>query len=166
MSRRIIIASVVAGVVAVAAAAGGFAYVHHRGQVRLDQEARTAADRFANAWSHRAIKDVSYTGPSSDQVATSFKTTTAGLGSAPVKVTVTSLVRDGDTASGRLSIAWTVAEGSTWAYTMPISLQRDNTEIWTVLAKQEASMWAPGLSPTAKLVTSRTWGTRGDVLGR
>jgi cell division protein FtsI/penicillin-binding protein 2 len=164
MSRRIIIASVVAGVVAVAAAAGGLAYVHHRGEVRLDREARTTADRFATAWSHRAIKDVSYSGRSSDQVVTSFKTTTAGLGSAPVKVTVTSLTRDGDKASGRVSVAWTVAEGSTWAYTMPISLQRDSSEIWTVVAKQGASMWAPGLSPTARLVAARTWGTRGDVL--
>jgi cell division protein FtsI/penicillin-binding protein 2 len=164
MSRRIIIASVVAGVVAVAAAAGGFAYVHHRDQVRLDQEARTTADRFATAWSHRAIKDVSYSGRSTDQVVASFKSTTAGLGSAPVKVTVTSLVRDGDKASGRVSVAWTVAEGSSWAYTMPISLQRDSSEIWTVVAKQGASMWAPGLRPTAKLVAARTWGRRGDVL--
>jgi cell division protein FtsI/penicillin-binding protein 2 len=164
MSRRIIIASVVAGVVAVAAAAGGFAYLNHRDQVRLDQEARTTADGFATAWSHRTIKDVSYSGRSSDQVVTSFKTTTAGLGSAPVKVTVTSLTREGDKATGRLSVAWTVAEGSTWAYTMPISLQRDNSEIWTVVAKEGASMWAPGLSPAAKLVAARTWGTRGDVL--
>jgi cell division protein FtsI/penicillin-binding protein 2 len=166
MSRRIIIASVVAGVVAVAAAAGGFTYVHHRGQVRLDQAARTTADGFATAWSHRTIKDVSYSGRSSDQVVTSFKTTTAGLGSAPVKVTVTSLTRDGDKATGRVSVAWTVAEGSTWAYTMPISLERGNSEVWTVVARDGASMWAPGLSPAAKLVASRTWGKRGDVLGR
>jgi cell division protein FtsI/penicillin-binding protein 2 len=164
MSRRIIIASVVAGVVVVGAAAGGFAYLHHRDQVRLDQEARTTADGFATAWSHRTIKGVSYSGRSSDQVAASFKSTTAGLGSAPVKVTVTSLTRDGDKATGRVSVAWTVAEGSTWAYTLPISLQRGNSEIWTVVAKEGASMWAPGLSPTAKLVASRTWGTRGDVL--
>jgi len=164
MSRRIIIASVVAGVVAVTAAAGGFAYFNHRDQVRLDQEARTAADGFATAWSHRAIMDVSYSGRSSDQVAASFRTTTAGLGSAPVKVTVTSLTREGDKATGALSVAWTVAEGSTWAYTMPISLQRDNSQIWTVAAKEGASMWAPGLSPAAKLVAARTWGTRGSVL--
>jgi cell division protein FtsI/penicillin-binding protein 2 len=164
MSRRIIIASVVAGVVVVGAAAGGFAYLHHRDQVRLDQEARTTADGFATAWSHRTIKNVSYSGSSSDQVVASFKTTTAGLGRAPVKVTVTSLTREGDKASGRLSVAWTVAEGSTWAYTMPISLQRGSSEIWTVVAKQGASMWAPGLSPAAKLVAVRTWGTRGDVL--
>jgi cell division protein FtsI/penicillin-binding protein 2 len=164
MSRRIIIASVAAGVVAVAAAAGGFAYLSHRDQVRLDQEARTTADGFATAWSHRTIKDVSYSGRSSGQVVTSFKTTTAGLGGAPVRVTVTSLTREGDRATGRLSVAWTVAEGSTWAYTMPISLQRDNSEIWTVVAKERASMWAPGLSPAAKLVAARTWGTRGVVL--
>ncbi|MEP7017619.1 MAG: penicillin-binding transpeptidase domain-containing protein [Actinomycetota bacterium] len=166
MSRRIIIASVVAGVVVVGAAAGGFTYVKHREQVRLDREARTVADGFANAWSHRAIKDASYSGQATGQVVTSFKTTTAGLGGAPVKVTVTSLTRDGDKATGRVAVAWTVAAGSTWAYTMPISLQRDNTEIWKVVARQGGSMWAPGLSPSAKLVATRTWGKRGDILGR
>jgi len=166
MSRRIIIASVVAGVVAVAAAAGGLAYVSHREQVRLDQDARTAADRFAGAWSHRDVHPIGYAGQSADQVAASFKGTTAGLGSGPVKVAVTSLTRDGDKATGRLSVAWTVAEGSTWTYAMPISLQRNSIELWDVVAKDGASMWAPGLDAKAKLVATRTWGKRGDILGR
>ena len=164
MSRRMIIASVVAGVVAVAAAAGGFAYVHQREQVRLDRAARASADQFASAWSHRTISNTTYSFRTTEQAVASFKRTTSGLGSGPVKVTVTSLTRDGDKAAGRLSVAWTVAEGSTWAYTMPVSLLRNDTEIWTVVAKDGASMWAPGLSPTAKLVATRTWGTRGDVL--
>ena len=166
MSRRIIIASVAAGVLVVAAAAGGLAYVQHRDQVRLDQDARAAADRFAGAWSKGDVQNVTYAGQSAAQVAASFKTTTAGLGSAPVKVTVTSLTRKGDTATGSLSVAWTVAEGSAWTYTMPISLQRDASEIWVVVAKAGASMWAPGLGGNAKLVAARTWGKRGDVLDR
>ncbi len=166
MSKRIIVASIVAGVVVVSAAAGAFAYVQHREQVRLDKDARTAADRFAGAWSHRNVLKVDYAGRPADQVAASFKSTTAGLGSAPVKVTVTSLTRDGDKASGKLSVAWTVAEGETWAYTMPITLQRNDTEIWDVAAKEGASMWAPGVSAKAKLVAARTWGKRGDVLDR
>lgn len=166
MSRRIIIASLVAGVVAVSAAAGGFAYVKQREQVRLDQEARTAADRFATAWSHRDVKGVGYSGQSTDQVVTSFKSTTGGMGGAPVKVAVTSLTRDGDKATGKLSVAWTVAEGSTWTYTMPISVQRNKSELWDVVAKDAASMWAPGLDAKAKLVAARTWGKRGDILDR
>jgi cell division protein FtsI/penicillin-binding protein 2 len=164
MRRRIIIASVVAGVVTVAAGAGGIAYLHHRDQVRLDGAARASADRFAAAWSHRTISNTTYSFRTTEQVVASFKRTTAGLGSGPVKVTVTSLTRDGDKAQGRLSVAWTVAEGSTWRYTMPLSLVGHDS--WTVVARDGASMWAPGLSPTAKLVASRTWGTRGDVLGR
>ena len=109
---------------------------------------------------------MAYAGRSADQVAASFKSTTAGLGSAPVKVTVTSLTRDGDKANGKLSVAWTVAEGSTWTYTMPISLQRNDIELWAVVAKDGASMWAPGLGAKAKLVAARTWGKRGDVLDR
>ncbi|HEY8620638.1 MAG TPA: penicillin-binding transpeptidase domain-containing protein, partial [Dermatophilaceae bacterium] len=166
MSRRIIIVSVVAGVVVVAGAAGGFAFVAHGEQVRLDKDARTAADQFAAAWSHRDVLKVGYAGRTASQVAASFKSTTAGLGGAPVKVAVTSLARDGDKANGKLSVAWTVAEGSTWAYTVPISLQRNDIELWDVVAKEGASMWAPGLGAKAKLVAARTWGKRGDVLER
>ncbi|MEP7035935.1 MAG: penicillin-binding transpeptidase domain-containing protein [Dermatophilaceae bacterium] len=166
MSRRIILTSAVAGVLVVAAAAGGLAFVHQREQVRLDKGARTSADRFAGAWSSGHIQDVTYSGRSSALVAASFKNTTAGLGHAPVKVTVSSLTRQGDKATGRLSVVWTVAEGAKWAYAIPISLQRNNNDIWGVVAKDGASMWAPGLAPTAKLVATRTWGTRGDVLDR
>ena len=171
MSRRTIIASIVAGVVAVAAATGGFAYVDNRKQVRLDHEARASMDRFAAGWSHRDVKAVGYAGQSGEQVAASFKSTTAGLGSGPVKATVASLTRDGEKATGTMSVAWTVAEGSTWAYKMPISLQRndiqgDEGETWVVVAKAGASMWAPGLDARAKLVAERTWGKRGDVLDR
>jgi hypothetical protein len=129
--------------------------------VRLDKDARTAADRFAGAWSHQDLKNAVYAGRTTSQVVASFKTTTSGLGGAPVKVTVTSLTRDGDKASGRLSVAWTVAEGSTWAYTMPISVRRNNSELWDVVAKEGASMWAPGLNAKAKLVASRTGGRPG-----
>ncbi|MEO6145321.1 MAG: penicillin-binding transpeptidase domain-containing protein [Dermatophilaceae bacterium] len=166
MSRRVIIASIVAGVVAVGAAAGGFAYVNNREQVRLDQEARASADRFVGAWSHRDVTDVAYAGQSADQVAAGFKSATAGLGGGPVKATVASLTRDGDKATGKLSVVWTVAPGSSWAYTMPISLQRNKSEIWEVVAKAGASMWAPGVDAKAKLVAERTWGKRGDVLDR
>src|SRR5674476_80793 len=166
MSRRIIIASVVTGVIVVGAAAGGFAFIRHGEQIRLDKDARTAADRFAGAWSHRDLLKMGYAGRTANEVAASFKTTTAGLGSAPVKVTVTSLTRDGDRATGKLSVAWTVAEGSTWAYTMPISLQRNDVELWDVVARDGATMWAPDVDAKAKLVAARTWGKRGEVLGR
>lgn len=166
MSTRIVITAVVAGVVAVSAAAGGFLYLQHREQARLDAAARTSADRFASAWSGREVKALPYAGRTADQVAASFKTTTSGLGRAPVKVAVTSLTRDGDKATGKLSVAWTVAGGQTWTYPMSISLQRNEAGAWAVVAKDGASMWAPGVSATAKLVAARTWGKRGDVLDR
>src|SRR5664280_2387075 len=166
MSRRTIIASVVAGVVAVSAAAGGFMYVNHQNQVRLDADARTSADRFASAWSHRDVHGLTYVGQPAAQVAASFRSTTGGLGSAPARVTVTSLSRDGDKASGKLSVAWTVAAGTTWTYPMTLSLQRNNNGLWAVVAKDGAAMWAPGLSAKAKLVATRTSGARGQVLDR
>ncbi len=166
MSRRIVITSVVAGVVAVSAVAGGFVYLQHREQARLDAAAQASANRFASAWSSRDVKALPYAGQTADQVAASFKTTTAGLGKAPVKVAVTSLTRDGDKATGTLSVAWTVADGLTWTYPMPISLAHNDKGAWAVVAKDGASMWAPGLSTRAKLVAARTWGQRGDILDR
>ena len=166
MSRRIVITSVVAGVVAVSAAAGGFVYLQHREQARLDAAAQTSADRFASAWSSRDVKALPYAGRTADQVAASFKSTTAGLGKAPVKVTVTSLTRDGDKATGKLSVGWTVADGQTWTYSLPVNLARNDKGAWAVVAKDSASMWAPGVSAKAKLVAARTWGKRGDVLDR
>jgi cell division protein FtsI/penicillin-binding protein 2 len=166
MSRRIIIASVAAGVVAVSAAAGGFVYFNNQEQARLDVAARASADRFASAWSHLDVQNIAYSGLPAAQVASSFKSTTGGLGSAPAKVKVTSLTRDGDNASGKLSVAWTVAGDTTWTYPMPISLKRNDNGIWAVVAKEGASMWAPGLSPKAKLVATRTTGTRGEILDR
>jgi hypothetical protein len=84
----------------------------------------------------------------------------------PPNVNVTSLSRDGDKASGSLSVAWTVATGTTWAYPIAINLQRNNNGVWAVVAKTGASMWAPGLSAKAKLVATRTSGARGKVLDR
>lgn len=166
MSRRIIIASVAAGVVAVSAAAGGFVYFHNKEQTRLDLAARASADRFASAWSHRDVHTITYAGLPADQVEASFKSTTSGLGSAPAKVTVSSLTRDGDKASGKLSVAWTVAEGTTWPYQMPINLKRNDQGAWAVVATGGASMWAPDLSPKATLLASRTSGSRGEILDR
>jgi cell division protein FtsI/penicillin-binding protein 2 len=176
MSRRKIITSVVAGIAVVSVGAGGFAYLQHREQVRLDSEARATADRFASAWSNREVNAIAYAGQPAGQVAAGFKTATSGLGKAPVKVTVSSLTRDGDKATGTLSVAWTLAQGSAWSYKMPISLQHGDaqggnaagsgSDGWAVVAREGATMWAPGVSPDAKLVAARTWGQRGDVKDR
>ena len=165
MSRRIIIASVAAGVVAVSAAAGGFVYLNNKEQARQDVAARASADRFASAWSKRAVNNVTYSGQTADQVAASFKSTTSGLGSSPAKVTVTSLTRDGDKATGKLAVAWNVAQGTTWPYEMPLNLVRTG-DAWAVVATNGASMWAPGLSPKAKLSATRTSGARGEIFDR
>jgi len=166
MSRRRIIVSVVVGVVAVTVAAGGYAFVEHRRQIGLDQDARTAAERFAGMWTHGDVQDMGYAGRSGDQVAASFKTATAGLGGGPVKVAVTSLTRAGGKATADLAVSWTVAEGATWAYRMPVTVQLNGSGAWVVVAKEGASMWAPGVDAGAKLVVTRTWGKRGDVRDR
>ena len=165
MRRPVVIIAVVAGI-AVAAVAGGLAWVLHRQQDMLTEDARAAADRFAGAWSLRDVKNIGYAGQSAEQVAAGFASTTSGLGGVPVKVSVTSLTREGDKATGSLSVAWALAGSTAWTYRMPISLKRDSSELWEVVAKPGATMWAPGLGADAKLVARRTWGKRGDILGR
>jgi hypothetical protein len=165
MNGRILIASVATGVVVVAAAAGEFANVTHREQVRLDLGARTSADRFAGAWSHRDIHDLASAGRPADPVAASFKSTTAGLARAPDKVTLTSLT--GERQGQRQPVRrLTVAHGATWAYPMPISLQRNSNEVWAVIAKEGSSMWAPGPERHGRLVATRTSRKHGEVLNR
>ena len=166
MSRRITIAAVVAGVVVAATGTGAFLYSNHQEQTRLDLAAHTSANTFATAWSHRDVAGIAYVGQPSAQVAASFKSTTGGLGNASATVTVDSLTRDGDTASGKLTVAWTVAGDTTWTYPMSINLKRNGNGAWAVVAKNGASMWAPNLSAQAKLVASRTRGARGQILDR
>jgi cell division protein FtsI/penicillin-binding protein 2 len=48
---------------------------------------------------------------------------------------------------------------------MTVNLQRKG-DAWAVVATDGAAMWAPGLSPKAKLVATRTPGTRGAILDR
>ena len=166
MSRRIITASVVAAVVVAATGTGAFVYSNHQEQTRLDLAAHTSANTFARAWSRRDVGGIAYVGQPSAQVAASFKSTTGGLGNAPAKITLDSLTRDGDTASGKLTVAWTVAGDTTWTYPMAINLKRNSNGVWAVVAKNGASMWAPNLSARAKLVASRTRGARGQILDR
>jgi len=169
MSRRTVIVAAVAGAVVLGGVGGGFAYTQQQG--KLDEQARTAADRFASAWSKRDVDPIAYAGAPASQVATGFTTATQGLGRAPVKVTVTSLTRDGDTAKGNLAVAWTLAQGSAWSYSMPVSLQKGKAtgpdpDAWAVVARKGASMWAPGVGADAKLVAARTWGKRGAIMDR
>jgi cell division protein FtsI/penicillin-binding protein 2 len=163
MKRRNIVAS---AIVAAVLAAGIVGFVIHQGQARLDREARASADRFASAWSHRDVHALTYVGQPADRVAASFKTTTQGLGSAPVKVSVTSLTRDGDKAGAKLSVAWTVAGGVTWKYPMTVDLQHNRAGAWAVVTRNGATMWAPGVRAGSKLVAQRTSGTRGEILDR
>lgn len=165
MRRRTIIAVVAAGIV-VAVAAGGYVYVGQRHQAALDDDARAAADHFAEAWSQGKLKDVAYAGETPDQVAASYAATTAGLHGAPATVKVTGFTRHGETATGTLAVSWAVTEAKAWSYTMPITVDRDKNATWAVVATSGAAMWAPGLGADATLNVNRVWGARGDVLDR
>src|SRR6476620_9467985 len=118
MNRRILLPSIVGGVLVVGAAAGGYVLLQQREAARDDRAANTAATSFARAWTARKLDDpiATYAGSSPKQVAPSFPTPPGALGTVRVKVPVSDVSRDGEPGTARLHVAWQVGTGRTWAY--------------------------------------------------
>jgi cell division protein FtsI/penicillin-binding protein 2 len=167
MNRRTVVISVVAGVVVIGAAGAGVAWQQQRARAEQDRSLRTAAETFASAWSDRALDraGTSYAGSSPAQVAASFTKVTQGLGAGPVKVTVGSVNRSGDTGKATLDVRWSLAGGATWAYSEPVTLKRTSNR-WAVVADGPTSLWHPKVRSDQALTAGRTWGLRGAVLDR
>ena len=167
MNRRTVVISVVAGVVVIGGAGAGVAWQQQRAQAEQDRSLRAAAETFASAWSDRALdrSGTSYSGSSPAQVAASFTRVTQGLGTGPVKVTVGSVNRSGDTGKATLDVRWSLAGGATWAYSEPVSLKRTSNR-WAVVADGPTSLWHPKVRSNQALTAGRTWGRRGAVLDR
>ena len=167
MNRRTVVISVVAGVVVIGGAGAGVAWQQQRAQAEQDRSLRAAAETFASAWSDRALdrSGTSYAGSSPAQVAASFTKVTQGLGTGPVKVTVGSVNRSGDTGKATLDVRWSLAGGATWAYSEPVSLKRTSNR-WAVVADGPTSLWHPKVRSNQALTAGRTWGRRGELLDR
>src|SRR6476659_9756588 len=110
MNRRILLPSILGGVLVVGAAAGGYVLLQQRAAARDDRAANTAATSFARAWTARKLDApiATYAGSSPKQVAASFRATTGPLGAVPVKVTVTDVSRNGETGTAQLHVSWQV----------------------------------------------------------
>ncbi len=167
MNRRTVVISVVAGVVVIGGAGAGVAWQQQRAQAEQDRSLRAAAETFASAWSDRALdrSGTSYAGSSPAQVAASFTKVTQGLGTGPVKVTVGSVNRSGNTGKATLDVRWSLAGGATWAYSEPVPLKRTSNR-WAVVADGPTSLWHPKARSDQALTAGRTWGRRGAVLDR
>jgi cell division protein FtsI/penicillin-binding protein 2 len=167
MNRRILLPSVLAGVLVVGLAAGGALWLQQHSSGQLDEKARASADAFAAAWSAHRLDDprVRYAGQSPAQVAASFKAVTGALGTAPVKVTATTVSRGGDTATATLHVRWTLAGGQAWVYDEPVTMKHSG-DTWAVVANGRSSLWHPSVPAGSALVFKHSWGKRGDILDR
>jgi len=166
MVKRTVSAAVVVSILVVAAIAGGYGYLEYRRRADLDNGARAAAAQFAAGWSAGDLQSLAYLGRTGAQVGAEFTRVTAGLGGVPVKATLASLTRNGERATGDISVTWTMAAGVRWSYRVPVALQRTSSRRWVVVATKTIPTWVPGLANGATVVVARTWGQRGAVLDR
>ena len=164
MGKRTI-TTVLVGALVVAAAAGGLWWRHTAQEQQRDEEARAAAQAFAAAWQGRAFDTapLRFAGTTPAEVDEDFTTTTSGLGSGPVKVTVASVDRDGKTADAMLEVTWTLPGSVPWAYRTPVSVG-ETADGWAVQPAATGSWWHPQLKAGDKLTATRTQGERGDLL--
>lgn len=166
MSRGMVVAGALVGVLVVGGAAGGVVWKQQQDAQAADAAARGAASDFAHAWSSRSLDTAAYAGRSPQAVAKDFASATAALGKAPVTVRVTSLSRQDHTATARLSVAWTLPGGTTWSYTDPVRLsERGATWAVDTPSAPGPSLWHPKLPAGGAFGVERTTGARGDVIG-
>ena len=167
MNRRILLPSIVGGVLVVGAAAGGFVLFQQRQTARDDRAANAVATSFAAAWSVKKLDDpnVTYAGSSPKQVAASFRAVTGALSGVPVKVSVTDVTRDGGSGQARLHVAWKLRADQTWAYDESVALRKTGNS-WAVVTTGKTSLWSPQVPAGSALSLQHTWGKRGDILDR
>ena len=165
MNRRILLPSIVGGVLVLGAAAGGFALYQQRQAAHDDRAVHAVADSFAAAWSVKKLDDpnVGYAGSSPKQVAASFRAVTGALSGAPVKVTVSDVTHDGDKGTARLHVAWKLRADQTWAYDESVGLRKTG-DTWGVVTDGKTSLWNPQVPAGSALSYEHTWGQRGDIL--
>lgn len=165
MSRRGVLSAVAAAVVAVGGGGGGYLAWRQHEAGQLDDAARAAVRSFAAAWSAQRLDRSAYLGRTPAEVAGSYASATRAMGRARVAVTVASVERRGDQATGQLAVTWTLGGGVAWTYREPVVVRR-SASAWGVVTGGFTSLWHPALPSSASFAVRRTWGARGDLLSR
>jgi cell division protein FtsI/penicillin-binding protein 2 len=170
MRKRAVVGGTTAVVLVAAAAGAGLWWRHSEQEKELDAAARDEMAAFASSWTRRSFSTpgILFTGSNSDVVQADFATTTAGLGSGPVKVTADGVRRTGDRATATAHVTWTLAGGAVWSYDVPVTAERAETggSRWAITLPKDHSQWHPQLKTGATLTANRTWGDRGTLLDR
>lgn len=155
------LAWVVVAVVVLAGGAGAAWWWQHR-EGELDAGARAAATAYAAAFSRRDLSGVAST---QSGAAADFAAAVKGLGAATVRASAGSVARDGSAASARLAVRWSLGQGATWSYEVPVRLVEEDGR-WRVTGPSTGTPWAPGLATGQTLFVERTAAARGDLLDR
>ncbi|MFC8504573.1 penicillin-binding transpeptidase domain-containing protein [Pedococcus sp. NPDC057267] len=167
MDRRGVVGAVAAVAVVAAGGAGFWWWRHDQAGQQADRGARAEVAAYASGWSQRSFAKAGtvFTSPAAT-VQADFTRATSGLGSGPVTVVPDAVRRAGDRATATLRVTWTLPGGVPWSYDAPVTVVRQRGGSWAVSLPADASPWHPRLKKADRLVASRTWGTRGDLLDR
>ena len=155
------IALVVAAVLVLALGVGGALWWRQR-EADRDAAARAAVTAYASAWTAKDLAPVPF---ADDATKASFAPAVKGLGDAKVHVEAGDVTRDGDTATGTLSVTWTLPGEVPWSYTVPVRVEQSGDR-WLVATPATGSPWHPDLAVDGAIGLERTSGERGDLLDR
>lgn len=151
-----------AAVVLTAGGAGTAYYLHDRDQRAQDRAARDVVQRFAAGWAGGDLAGVPFAQP---DVPASFTKATDGLQAEKVTVTARDVRRTDATATGDLTVTWTLPGNVPWTYDVPVRAVRDG-EQWVIGEPEQGSHWNAELNAGDSLKAARVQPTRGDLLGR
>ena len=159
-SRPALLASLIA--VALVAVVGTVGWRWYSTERDREAGSKAALAAYVKGWNAKTMTGVSFDTPG---VAEDFTKTVAGMATAPVSANAESLARDGQTATARLTVDWTLPGDRHWKYALPVSLAERGGH-WVVLAPQGGSRWSPDLPEGASLSIKTVQAKRGDLLDR
>ncbi len=135
-----------------------------RGQGSQDRAADAALASFAE---HLAAGDLVAHGPDLADPAAgkAADAQVRSLGAATHDGSVTDEERDGDTATATVRVAWGLTDDVTWTREVAVTATRDGGG-WQVNPPDAGTWVSPQAPPDQTLAVKRTWGARGDLLGR
>ena len=155
------IALVVAAVLVLAVGVGGTLFWRQR-EASRDAAAQAAVTAYVAGWNDKDMAAVPFV---DGGAAADFEAATKDLGASPVQASAGAVTRDGDTATTRLSVRWTLPGGVPWSYAVPVRLVAGSGDRWEVAAPASGrSPWHPDLAAGETFELDRTTGTRGDLL--
>ena len=104
-----------------------------------DAAARAAVAAYATGWSAKDLAAVPF---QDDATKASFAPAVKDLGDATVEVTAGDVERDGDAATGTLSVRWTLPGDVPWSYAVPVRVV-DAGGRWVVATPADGLAVAP-----------------------